>query len=127
MSKHYSKPKKNNQRKRQSAFLSTISFFLLSQEGLRKLFWNVKSVRYDIANQTLEIGVGTIIGKLGTTLKKLRSHSKYLSDYLFEQGLTYHPKTKIQFFVDKQDEKIIRIYDLLDNTIPASVEEGVSL
>jgi hypothetical protein len=42
-----------------------------------------------------------------------RKTAKVLSDYLYEQGLTFK-KTKISFFVDKEDEKLQKIYTLLE-------------
>ena len=105
--------KKINKRKNKELLL-TISFFLLNQETLRKQFWTVKSVGYDKTKQKISIGINTTNGKLGTTLSKLRKTSKNLSDYLYDQGLTFR-KTKIVFFVDKEDIEIERIYNLLNN------------
>ncbi|NJL96694.1 hypothetical protein HC766_02380 [Candidatus Gracilibacteria bacterium] len=87
---------------------------MLNQEELRKQFWTVKSVSYDKARQKINVGINTTNGKLGTTLTKLKKTSRNLSDYLFEQGLTFR-KTKIGFFVDKEDIEIERIYNLLNN------------
>jgi hypothetical protein len=91
-----------------------IYMFLLNSETMRKCFWNIKSVDYNKVNQTLDIGINTTKGKLGTTLGKLRKNSKNLSDYLFSQGITFR-KAKINFFVDKEDVEMERIYTLLDS------------
>jgi len=93
--------------------LLSVSIFLLGREELRKQFWTVRSVTYDRQNQKVAIGINTITGKLGTTLAKLRKTAKDLSDYLYEQGLTFR-KAKISFFVDKEDEKLQKIYTLLE-------------
>jgi ribosome-binding factor A len=93
--------------------LLSVSIFLLGREELRKQFWTVRSVHYDKQNQSVAIGINTITGKLGTTLAKLRKTAKVLSDYLYEQGLTFK-KAKISFFVDKEDEKLQKIYTLLE-------------
>ncbi len=93
--------------------LLSVSIFLLGREELRKQFWTVRSVTYDRQNQKVAIGINTITGKLGTTLAKLRKTAKDLSDYLYEQGLTFR-KVKINFFVDKEDEKLQKIYTLLE-------------
>jgi len=93
--------------------LLSVSIFLLGREELRKQFWTVRSVHYDKQNQRVAIGINTITGKLGTTLAKLRKTAKVLSDYLYEQGLTFK-KAKISFFVDKEDEKLQKIYTLLE-------------
>jgi len=100
-------------KKENRELLLSISMFLLNREELRKQFWTVCSVNYDKQNQTLSIGINTITGKLGTTLTRLRKTSRDLSDYLYEQGLTFR-KTKISFFVDKEDEKLQKVYDLLE-------------
>ncbi len=93
--------------------LLSVSIFLLGREELRKQFWTVRSVTYDKQSQTVAIGINTITGKLGTTLAKLRKTAKDLSDYLYDQGLTFR-KAKINFFVDKEDEKLQKIYALLE-------------
>jgi hypothetical protein len=110
--KPHSKKNLHKGRKRNKEMLLTISVFLLNQEELRKQFWNVKSVQYDIANKTVSIGINTTQGKLGTTLSKLRKVSRRLSDYLYDHGLTFR-KTKIKFFVDKTEVELERIYNLL--------------
>lgn len=99
--------------KQERELITTISMFLLGREELKKLFWNVKSVRYNPKTQTLNIGISTIKGKLGTTLEKLRKTCKDLSDFLYDQGLTFR-KAKIKFFVDKRDEDLEKMYSLLD-------------
>lgn len=93
--------------------LLTISMFLLGREELRRLFWTVKNVKYDKFDQKVSVGITTVTGKLGTTLARLRKTSKDLSDYLYEQGLTFR-KAQIQFYVDKEDEKLQRVYNLLE-------------
>ncbi|NJK71070.1 MAG: hypothetical protein HC932_02315 [Thermales bacterium] len=88
--------KKRKQKKQNRELMLTVSIFLLNQEELRKQFWTVKSVSYDKARQKINVGINTTNGKLGTTLTKLKKTSRNLSDYLFEQGLTFR-KTKIGF------------------------------
>lgn len=112
MSKLLTRPKKRTPTKPNRELLLNVSMFLLNQEMLRKQFWNVKSASYDKVNQKVNIGINTTSGRLGTTLSKLRKTSKFLSDYLYEQGLTFR-KAKINFFVDKEDMEIERIYNLL--------------
>jgi hypothetical protein len=99
-------------KRRNREFMLTVSMFLLSRESLKKQFWSVKSVKYDGTQQKVSVGVNTTNGKLGTTLAKLRQTSHDLSDYLYDQGLTFR-KAKIVFFVDKEDIEIERIYNLL--------------
>jgi hypothetical protein len=111
------KQSKKKQKKHNRELLLTISFFLLNQEELRKLFWNVKTVKYDRISQKVSIGINTTKGKLGTTLTKLRKTSKNLSDFLYDQGLTFR-QAQIIFYVDKEDIEIERIYSLL-----ATIEE----
>jgi cell division protein FtsB len=108
---HVSTPRK--QKKSERELLLTVSMFLLGREELRKLFWTVRSVNYDKSAQKVAVGITTVTGKLGTTLTRLRKTSKELSDFLYEQGLTFR-KAKIQFFVDKEDEKLQRVYNLLE-------------
>ncbi len=107
----YDRVKKNKKKDRE--LILTVSLFLLSKEELRKQFWNVKSVSYDKLNQKVNIGVSTTNGKYGTTLAKLRKIAKELSNHLYEQGLTFR-QAKINFFIDKEEEQIERIYQLLD-------------
>jgi hypothetical protein len=106
-------PPDKRAKKADRELLLTVSMFLLGREELRKLFWTVKSVKYDKTSQKVSIGVSTITGKLGTTLGKLRKTSRDLSDYLYETGLTFK-KAQIGFFVDKEDEKLQKVYNLLE-------------
>ncbi len=115
MEKVVSVRKRKKKLKKQNRELHlTISFFLLNQEELRKQFWTVKSVSYDKTKQKIKVGINTTNGKLGTTLAKLRKTSKNLSDYLYDQGLTFR-KANVSFFVDKSDIEIERIYNLLNS------------
>jgi hypothetical protein len=114
------KTKKTNHRKKSRELLLTVSVFLLNQEALRRQFWTVKSVHYEQTSQTVKIGINTTNGKLGTTLAKLRKTSKDLSDYLYDQGLTFR-KAQIVFFVDKQDVELERIYNLLHSVEKSKV------
>jgi hypothetical protein len=111
MPKKYRKINKREQVSRK--FILTVSMFLLAQEELRSLFWDVKSVDYNHIAQTIKIGIESTTGKYGTTLVKLRKYSKSLSDYLFEQGLTFR-KGKVTFFVDREEMEIKRIYNIID-------------
>lgn len=101
-------------RKVDRELLLTVSVFLLNQEDLRKQFWTVKSIHYDKTDQIVKIGINTTNGRLGTTLAKLRKTSRSLSDYLYDQGITFR-KTKIVFYVDKEDIEIERIYNMIAN------------
>jgi hypothetical protein len=101
-------------RKNDRELLLSVSFFLLNQEDLRKQFWTVKSINYNKTDQIVKVGINTTNGKLGTTLAKLRKTSKHLSDYLYDQGITFR-KTKIVFYVDKEDIEIERIYNLISH------------
>jgi hypothetical protein len=109
-----SRPNKPLNRKSDRELLLTVSVFLLNEEVLRKQFWNVKSVFYNKTEQTVKIGINTTNGKLGTTLSKLRKTSRDLSDYLYDQGVTFR-KTTIVFYVDKEDVEVERIYNLISN------------
>jgi ribosome-binding factor A len=105
--------KKKNKRKESRELLLNISMFLLTNEKMKSLFWNVKTVEYKKSEHKVKIGINTT-KKLGTTLNKLRSLRKDLSNYLYDQGLTIRRQTKIDFFVDKEDEIVARIYNLID-------------
>ena len=105
--------RKSNHTKKNREFIVTVSMFLLGQEILRSLFWNVKSVQYQPQLQKVRVGISTTDGKYGTTLAKLRKTARGLSDFLYEQGLTFR-QAKIEFFVDKQDEKILRMNSMLE-------------
>jgi ribosome-binding factor A len=107
------KPKKKNKRKEYRELALNISMFLLRSEKLKNLFWNVKNVEYSKRDHKIKIGINTT-KKLGTTLKKLRSLSKELSNYLYDEGLTVKRVTRIEFYVDREDEMVARIYNLLD-------------
>ncbi len=123
--------KKKNKRKESRELILNISMFLLTNEKMKSLFWNVKTVEYKKAEHKVKIGINTT-KKLGTTLNKLRSLRKDLSNYLFDQGLTIRRQTKIDFFVDKEDEIVARIYNLIDSVkeeqgeVEAGMEEGES-
>ena len=104
---------KRNRKRKQKQFLSNISLFLLGRSEVAGQFWNIKSVNYDKNTQRVNIGIDTIDGQLGTTLDKLRKICKPLSDYLFEQGLTFR-RTHVNFFVDKSDQEHNRILGILE-------------
>lgn len=105
--------KKKNQRKENRELVVNISMFLLGNEKMKNLFWNIKTVEYAKFENKIKIGINTT-KKLGTTLEKLRSVAKDLSNYLYEQGLTFQRQTQVVFFVDKEDEFVARIYNILD-------------
>jgi hypothetical protein len=42
--------------------------------------------------------------------------SKDLSNYLYDQGITIRRQTRVSFFVDKEDELVARIYNLIEKT-----------
>lgn len=97
----------------QRSLVLSISMFLLNSEEMRNLLWTVKSANYNGSDAVVRIGIDTTTGKLGTTLTRLRKTCKDLSIYLFEQNLTSRP-SRITFFVDKKEEKINKIHDLID-------------
>lgn len=105
--------KSQNFSKKDREFVSVVSMFLLGREELRKQFWNIKSVNYNHQTQTVNIGISTINGKLGTTLEKLRKTSRHLSDYLYESGLTFK-LAKIKFFVDKDEEELLKVQSVIE-------------
>jgi hypothetical protein len=105
--------KKKNKRRENREIVLNISMFLMGNEKLKNLFWNVKTVDYIKSENTIKIGINTT-KKLGTTLEKLRSVAKDLSNYLFDQGQTFRRQTRIVFYVDKEDEIVARIYNLID-------------
>jgi hypothetical protein len=107
--------KKKNFRKENRELVLNISMFLLTNEKMKNLFWNVKTVTYSRSEDTIKIGINTT-KKLGTTLEKLRSVSKDLSNYLYDQGITIRRQTRVSFFVDKEDELVARIYNLIEKT-----------
>jgi hypothetical protein len=125
--KYKPQAKKKNQRKENRELVVNISMFLLGNEKMRNLFWNIKTVDYVKFENKIKIGINTT-KKLGTTLEKLRSVAKDLSNYLFDQGLTFQRQTKVVFYVDKEDEFVARIYNILDkvgatDTVENEVEE----
>ena len=109
--KLYKKQQSFHKRRNRELVLN-VSMFLLNQESLKNQFWTVKSVNYNGTDQKVNIGINTTNGKLGTTLTKLRKTSKDLSDFLYDQGLTFR-KAHVSFYVDKEDVEIERIYNLL--------------
>lgn len=111
--KYKPQAKKKNQRKENRELVVNISMFLLGNEKMKNLFWNIKTVEYVKFENKIKIGINTT-KKLGTTLEKLRGVAKDLSNYLFEQGLTFQRQTHVVFFVDKEDEFVARIYNILD-------------
>jgi hypothetical protein len=113
--------KKTTETKRNRQLVLTVSMYLLGQESLRNLFWNVKKVTYDTQNQVVRVGINTTDGKLGTTLTKLRKVSRGLSDYLYENGLTFR-QSKIIFFVDREDEQLERLMNLFEKIQSESVK-----
>lgn len=108
------RPKKKNQRRENRELVLNISMFLLRHEKMKNLFWNVKTVTYKKHEHAIKIGINTT-KKLGTTLKKLRSLAKDLSNYLFEEGVTVRRQTRIEFFVDREDEIVAKILTLIDS------------
>jgi hypothetical protein len=105
--------KKNNHRKANRELLLNISMFLLNQEKLKNLFWTVKSIDYNRPENSINIGIDTTI-KLGTTLQKMRTLKKTLAQYLFELNLTQNRPAMINFYVDRDDDIVNRVYNILD-------------
>ena len=103
----------NITQKKTRELMLTVSVFLLGREEVKGQFWNVMNTQYDGATNTLNIGISTIEGKYGTTLQKLRKTAKYLSLYLFENGLTFR-KSHVHFYIHKEDNELARIEHLLD-------------
>lgn len=91
----------------------TISMFLLGNETMKGLVWTVHKVEYIRSTQTVKIGIDTVRSKLGTTLAKMRKLARPLAEYLFESGLTFRI-AQIEFYVNKEDESVKRIYGILD-------------
>jgi hypothetical protein len=112
--------RKTTETKRNRQLVLTVSMFLLGEESLKSFFWNVKKVTYDTQNQIVRVGINTTNGKLGTTLTKLRKVSRNLSDYLYENGLTFR-QSKIIFFVDREDEQLERLMNLFEKIQAESV------
>jgi hypothetical protein len=106
------KSKKSNLSQR--SFILSVSMFLLGREEMRNLVWTVESVKYDKIDQIVNIGINTTTGKLGTTLARLRKTCKDLAGYLREHNLTFKV-ARINFFVDKKEEKLHSMNQLLDN------------
>ena len=81
-----------------------ISVFLLRQDKMKKTYWTIASCSYKMRENELMIGITTVDGKMGTTLKNMRSHALELSHFIKDQGLT--PKVpRIVFYVYKHDEE----------------------
>lgn len=117
--------KKTNQRAQLRLLLSNISMFLLNQEKLRNLLWSVKSLDYKKHKSTLRIGINSNDNKLGTVLQKMRTLRKPLAEYLYLQGVT-NQVLKIDFYIDKEDEIIEKIYNLIDKvSTNQKTEDGV--
>jgi len=109
----HTRQRKTNHTKKNREFIVTVSMFLLGQETLRTLFWTVKSVQYQSQLQKVRVGISTTDGKYGTTLNKLRKTARGLSDFLYEQGLTFR-QAHIEFFIDTTDEDLVRMNAMLD-------------
>jgi hypothetical protein len=90
-----------------------INMFLLGQESLKGLFWNVAKIDFNPTTKALKIGITTTETKLGTTLEKLRKNSKSLSDYLYESG-ALHCRSRIYFSIYKQEEDLMRVIEMLE-------------
>lgn len=97
----------------QRSFILSVSMFLLGREEMRNLVWTVQSVKYDKIDQIVNVGINTTTGKLGTTLSQLRKTCKDLAGYLYEHGLTFK-MARINFFVDKKEEKLQAMNQFLD-------------
>lgn len=89
-----------------------INMFLLREESLRGLFWNVAKIDFNPSSKVLKIGITTTT-KLGTTLEKLRKNSKALAQYLYESG-SIHCRPRIYFSVFKQEESGFNLVEFLE-------------
>lgn len=93
-----------------------ISVFLLRQDKMKRTYWTIATCAYKIRENELSIGVTTVDGKMGTTLKNMRSHALELSHFMKDQGLT--PKVpRIAFYVHKHDEEsdLDKLNNLIDS------------
>lgn len=115
--------KKTNHRKSNRELLLNISMFLLNQEKLKSLFWTVKTVDYIRSENTINIGINTTT-KLGTTLQKMRTLRKNLAQHLFELHLTQNRPAMINFFVDREDDIVARVYDILEDLNIQDIQEN---
>ena len=96
------------------AIITNVNMFLLGQEHLRGIFWNVADVEYKPITQTLRLGITVADNKLGTALEKMRKCSKDMCDYLYDGGFL-NAKPKIEFYFYKPKTDINVILERLEN------------
>jgi ribosome-binding factor A len=99
-----------------------INMFLLLEESLRGLFWNVAAIDFNPGTRVLKIGITTTDNKLGTTLEKLRKNAKALAQYLFETG-SIHCRPRIYFSVYKEAEAGFNLVEFLETITTENQEE----
>jgi len=107
------KTRRKNKRRELLKFLTNISMFFLNQESMKGLIWSIKKVEYKPDKNQLLIGINAQ-EKLGTVLSKMRKSRAKLADYLYGQDLTQNRKAHIEFYVDREEEIVNQIYDLID-------------
>jgi hypothetical protein len=99
--------------------LVNVNMFLLGDESLKGLFWNVAEIGYNPATKSLKIAITTTDNKLGTTLEKMRKKAKYLAEYLYDAGAIYC-RPRIYFSVFSKNEEELRVAEFLE-TVNANV------
>jgi hypothetical protein len=101
--------------KKQQSLVEAINYHLSTDEHLKGCeVVNIISAKHTVATKTIKIGFTTIEGKYGTVLEKLKKSNRALSDYLFSLDIFFRPP-KIEWFVEKPDDSIDRVKQLLED------------
>ena len=90
--------------------------YLLRQDFLKNIVWEVKDVEYNHLKQEIKFIVNTTTGKSGAKLPKLKRTVPGLSEHLYKSGLTFR-KVAIKFSLEKEQEEIQRIYNLMEKVV----------
>jgi hypothetical protein len=99
--------------KKEQHLISSLVYFVSTEEMLKGQIINIKSAKYSFALNKLTIGYTTLEGKYGTVKEKLTKSLRNCSDYLFGLNL-YRKPPIIEFKIQKENEAVEKVKAIID-------------
>jgi hypothetical protein len=87
--------------------------YLLDQEVLKDLFWNIAKVEYLPTPQAIKIGITVDGNKEGTTLLKMRKLAKPIAEMLYVTKLINN-KPRVLFHIHEVGKDVLSIIEEIE-------------
>jgi hypothetical protein len=87
--------------------------YLLDQEVLKDLFWNIANVEYLPTPQAIKIGITVDGNKEGTTLLKMRKLAKPIAEMLYVTKLINN-KPRVLFHIHETGRDVLSIIEEIE-------------